>query len=158
MAGMTTCPVPATVTGGRLLGLAAIAAAVLLAFGIISVIGARADTAPALSTAQAQWQNAYDHAETQVPKPLLPPADRSTYVQDLRSWANCMQSQGISDFPDIPNTLGDGETPEPLISGPPGSDLDPSSSAYQAALRACPLTQHVPASDFEAAGTGTPAD
>lgn len=47
------------------------------------------------------------------------------------AYANCMRSHGLPDFPD-PNGQGDF-----VIQGAPGSDLAPSSPAFQAAERVC---------------------
>lgn len=137
------------------LALVTVPVAALVSLGIFSMVQAQADTAPSYATAQQQWQGAYANAQAQAPKPLLPVADRSAYAQDFQNFADCMHTHGISDFPNTPSTLGDGNTPEPVISGPPGSDLDPASSAFQSALAACPYTSHVPASDFETQATPT---
>ena len=155
MAGMNR--VRSVSSARRVVALVMLPVAALVSLGVFSMVQAQAQTAPTPSyaTAQQQWQGAYDHAEAQAPKPLLPAADRPTYVQDFQSFANCMQAHGITDFPNAVSTLGDGKTPEPLIGGPPGSDLDPSSSAYQSATAACPFTSHVPASDFEPQPTPT---
>jgi hypothetical protein len=139
----------------KVLALVIVPVAALVSLGIFSMVQAQADTAPSYATAQQQWQGAFANAQARAPKPLLPVADRSIYVKDFQNFAGCMRGHGISDFPNAPSTLGDGNTPEPLISGPPGSDLDPASSAFQSALAACPYTSHVPASDFESQATPT---
>jgi hypothetical protein len=53
----------------------------------------------------------------------------------LESYASCMRSHGIGDFPD-PVTGPNGGTGFQIKAGP-GSDLDPNSTQYQAADKAC---------------------
>jgi hypothetical protein len=55
----------------------------------------------------------------------------NTYQQEL-AYSRCMRSHGIADFPDPPSGGGAFQ-----FQGGPGSDMNPQSSAFQAATNAC---------------------
>lgn len=85
-----------------------------------------------------------------APTPTLPAAQSAAWISDFQAMANCMHAHQISDFPNAPATFGDGKTPAPVTDGPPGSDMDPQSSAFQSATAACPMnTSNLSMSDFE---------
>lgn len=64
-------------------------------------------------------------------QPTPPAAQQQRNYQALLKFSSCMRAHGINDFPD----------PQPdgrmQISAAPGSDLNPNSSTFQAAQRAC---------------------
>jgi len=48
-----------------------------------------------------------------------------------------MHSHGVSDFPGLPASFGDGRTAAPPEGGPSGRDMDPASAAFQQASSRC---------------------
>jgi hypothetical protein len=72
--------------------------------------------------------------------PTLTPAQRAAEL----AYSECMRSHGVPDFPD-PNSHG-----QLLISGGPGSDLNPDSPAFKNADKACQSKQPKPTQQQQA--------
>lgn len=56
-------------------------------------------------------------------------------MADALTYVGCLRTHGLADFPDP--TLGSNGLPNFEINGSANSDLDPNSSQYQAAQKAC---------------------
>jgi hypothetical protein len=109
---------------------------------------------PSAATQQQMWNQAQAAAQADAPEPLLPQDQRTAWIGDFQAFADCMHSNGISGFPNAPSMFGDGKTAAPVTGGPPGSDMDPSSAKYQAALTTCPMnTSNLDLSDFQQANS-----
>jgi len=77
-------------------------------------------------------------------------SDSSVHLEaDALTFAGCMRSHGLIDFPDP--TVGSNGRPSFSLNASPGSDLNPSSSQFQTAHRACEK-------DLPNLGGQTPAD
>jgi len=99
---------------------------------------AKVSTTSVDSAVQA-WSQAANEYNLTAPRLALPPDQRAAWISAFNAQAVCMHSHGISDFPTAPSSFGDGNTPSPIVGGPPGSDMDPASAAFQAAAVACPF-------------------
>jgi hypothetical protein len=131
-------------------GLAAGVAALFVFGGGGLVTGA--STAPSTPTVDQASQQAESSLAASSPALSLPPSQAAAWIADWNASASCMVAHGISDYPNAPATFGDGKTPIPLVWGPTGSDLNPSSSAFQVAHAACPFdTSNLSASVFQEA-------
>ena len=72
-----------------------------------------------------------------APDLLLPPDQRTLWVEDFQAMADCYHAHGVPDFPNAPRTFGDGKTAMPVTDGPAGSEMDPASPTFQAASQEC---------------------
>ena len=110
-----------------------------MAGGVASADSGANGTNTAVGAATSQ---AYQNAITHLPKPSLPAAQRTSEYQSALSESECMQANGITNYP-MPNpNFGDGNTP-PMIVGAPGSGVDVGSPQYLAAEGACsPYPNH----------------
>jgi hypothetical protein len=71
-----------------------------------------------------------------MPKGRLPPGGIASIRAKALRFAACMRSHGVPDFPDPQIQTGPGGGVGVRIGGP-GSGIDPSSPAFQAAQKAC---------------------
>jgi hypothetical protein len=113
-------------------------------FGVISVLGGTAGagysavnthsrSALAPASLAASTPPTADHPRT----PAYPPAERAALLAAARALAGCMHGQGVSDFPVLPPSFGDGQTSAPPVGGPSGRDVNPASGVFQQASAAC---------------------
>jgi hypothetical protein len=142
-----------------LVGVAVISVAAVVTFTDLGgASGQLANGSPSTSTqipesglSQAE-ANGLSQMSAGGPELTLPASQRAAWIDAFQSMANCMHEHGIADFPNAPSTFGDGKTPAPSTDGAPGTDMDPQSSAYQAASAACPFDQsNLSIPDFQSA-------
>jgi hypothetical protein len=107
-----------------------------------NVAGADATPTVASSAASAQTLQGIQQVMANLPKPSIPASQRSSEYQSALSEAECMQANGVPNYP-LPNpNYGNGATAPELI-GAPGSGVDVGSPAYLAAEGACsPYPNH----------------
>jgi hypothetical protein len=105
-------------------------------------------SAPPTTTSAAPTPFHHAHPPWTIPTfahlstPLFSPADQAALYRASVTAANCMWDHGIPDFPEPNPHYGDGHTHAPVLWGPPGSDLDTTSTAFTQALAACRTLDH----------------
>lgn len=111
-------------------------------------ISIRATPGSDLNPNSSKFQTAQNVCQKLMPGALLTPAEKAAANAKALKYSQCMRSHGVSNFPD-PNGQG-----VIHIQASSGSSLDPNSSQFQAAQKACKSLSHGFMTTIRASGAG----